>query len=120
MSFKVIVAGGRKFNNYNLLKDKLDHYLSQKKENEEIVIISGTANGADKLGERYANEKGYQIIRFPANWDEFGKSAGYIRNTKMANIANACVVFWDGISPGSKHMIDIAKNKNLLLRVVNY
>lgn len=116
--FKVIVAGGRKFDDYNLLKEKLDYYLSQRK--EEIIIISGTANGADSLGERYAKEKGYKVLRMPANWDLYGKSAGYRRNNQMATIADACVVFWDGKSPGTKHMIDIAKNKNLLLRIVKY
>ena len=119
--FKIIVAGGRSFNNYDLLEQKLDYYLSSKiNEGYDIVIISGTAKGADSLGEKYAINKGYEIERFPANWDKYGKSAGYRRNVDMANVADACIVFWDGTSPGSKHMIDIANTKRLALRVVNY
>lgn len=119
--FKIIVAGGRSFNNYDLLEQKLDYYLSSKiNEGYDIVIISGTAKGADSLGEKYAINKGYEIERFPANWDKYGKSAGYRRNVDMANAADACIVFWDGTSPGSKHMIDIANTKRLALRVVNY
>ena len=119
--FKIIVAGGRSFNNYDLLEQKLDYYLSSKiKEGYDIVIISGTAKGADSLGEKYAINKGYEIERFPANWDKYGKSAGYRRNVDMANVADACIVFWDGTSPGSKHMIDIANTKRLALRIVNY
>ena len=119
--FKIIVAGGRSFNNYDLLEQKLDYYLSSKiNEGYDIVIISGTAKGADSLGEKYAINKGYEIERFPANWYKYGKSAGYRRNVDMANVADACIVFWDGTSPGSKHMIDIANTKRLALRVVNY
>ena len=119
--FKIIVAAGRSFNNYDLLEQKLDYYLSSKiNEGYDIVIISGTAKGADSLGEKYAINKGYEIERFPANWDKYGKSAGYRRNVDMANAADACIVFWDGTSPGSKHMIDIANTKRLALRIVNY
>lgn len=121
MLYRTIIAGGRSFSDYKLLKDKLDYYLRDKvRQGYEIIIISGTANGADKLGERYAMERGYKIERYPADWNKYKKAAGYRRNVQMSEVANACVVFWDGISPGSKHMIDIATNKGLPLRVVRY
>lgn len=121
MLYRIIIAGGRSFSDYKLLKDKLDYYLRDKvRQGYEIIIISGTANGADKLGEKYAMERGYKIERYPADWNKYGKAAGYRRNVQMSQIANACVVFWDGISPGSKHMIDIATNKGLPLRIVRY
>ena len=116
---KVIIAGSRTFNNYSLLKEKLD-FLFSKRNNDEITIISGTANGADKLGERYANENSISIKRYPANWDLYGKSAGYKRNIQMADNADALIVFWDGKSKGTNHMINIAKQKNLKIRVVNF
>ena len=121
MLYRIIIAGGRSFSDYKLLKDKLDYYLRDKvRQGYEIIIISGTANGADKLGERYAMERSYKIERYPADWNKYKKAAGYRRNVQMSEVANACVVFWDGISPGSKHMIDIATNKGLPLRVVRY
>jgi len=109
--FKVIVAGGRYFNDYELLKNKLDYILQNKLPNVEIV--SGTAKGADTLGERYAKENNLGIHRKPADWDTFGKSAGYRRNAEMADYSDGCVCFWDGKSRGTKHMIDLAKRKVL-------
>jgi len=85
---KVIIAGGRTFDNYELLKDSCDKILSRQ---TNIEIVSGTAGGADKLGERYANEKGYVLHQFPANWDKHGKSAGYIRNELMAKFADGLI-----------------------------
>ena len=118
---KVIIAGTRDFDNYELLKQKMDKILAGKvRNNEEIIIISGTARGADKLGEKYAREKRYKIERYPANWDKYGKRAGYIRNEQMAKVADACVCFWDEQSKGTKHMIDLAKKYKLALRVINY
>lgn len=114
---KVIIAGGRTFNDYQLLCEKCDHALSQQ---TEIEIVSGTANGADKLGERYAKEKGYSIKQFPADWNKFGKSAGYKRNEDMAKYGDALIAFWDGESKGTKHMIDLAKQYQLKIKVVNY
>lgn len=52
--------------------------------------------------------------------DLYGKSAGYKRNSEMAEIADALIAFWDCSSKGTKDMIDIAKNKNLLVRVIKY
>jgi len=105
---KVIIAGSRNFDNYNLLKEKIDFFLKNKinknKPNFGIEIISGKARGADTLGERYAREKGFALKRFPADWNSYGKKAGYIRNKEMRDYADVCVVFWDRISKGSKLM----------------
>lgn len=76
---KIIIAGGRDFNNYELLKYKTDIYLSNLSKTHKIVIISGNANGADKLGEIYAKEKGYELESYPADWDKYEKRAGYLK-----------------------------------------
>ena len=114
---KVIIAGGRNFNDYNKLRESCDNILVNQK---DVEIVSGTAAGADTLGERYAQEKGYEVKKFPAQWDLYGKSAGYKRNQQMAEYADGLIAFWDGKSKGTKHMIDIATNKGLKVRVVRY
>lgn len=119
-NFKVIIAGSRGFSNYKLLKEKCNEYLREKRKEYNIIIISGGARGADTLGEKYAQDEGFSLEVFPANWNKFGKSAGFIRNEQMAEIADALIVFWDGKSHGTKHMIEIMENKKLLVRVVNY
>lgn len=114
---KIIVAGSRSFSDYEMLKEKLDELIRGRKNTE---IVSGTAKGADLLGEKYARERGFEIKRFPADWDKFGKKAGYLRNEQMAKYANACVCFWDGNSRGTKSMIDLAEKHNLKTFVIRY
>ena len=118
--FRVIIAGSRNFNNYELLKKECDAFLSDKKEKYNITIISGGARGADFSGEKYAQDEGFALEIYPAQWDKFGKRAGYRRNEQMAEVADALIAFWDGSSRGTKHMIDIMNEKNLLVRVVEY
>jgi len=110
---KVIVAGSRTFTDYELLKLTCDNI-----KNKITEIVSGGARGADKLGEQYAVESGFSIKQFPADWDRWGKSAGYKRNAEMAEYADALIAFWDGSSKGTKHMIDLAKKNNLKIKVV--
>ena len=118
--YKVVIFGSRGFNDYNLLREKCDTYLQNKKETHNIVIISGHARGADMLGEQYAKEKGYNLEVYKADWDKYGKKAGFLRNEQMGDIANAAIGFWDGESHGTKHMIEYCKSKELDVRVVKY
>ena len=115
--FKVIVAGCRNFNDYDFLEKKLDNILQRV--SGEICIVSGKADGADALGERYALRKGYCIEGYPAEWALHGKAAGPIRNEKMAQNADALVAFWDGKSRGTKNMIETAKKYGLKIRIIN-
>lgn len=117
--YKVIVAGCRDFADYELLKEKCDFYLQNKKP-ENIVIVSGHASGADALGERYAQERGCELETFPADWKANGRAAGPIRNAKMASVAHTLIAFWNGKSRGTKNMIDTAKKHNLQVAVVRY
>jgi hypothetical protein len=119
-NFKVIIAGSRGFSNYKLLREKCNEYLREKRKDYNIIIISGGARGADFFGEKYAQDEGFPLEIYPANWNKFGKSAGFRRNEQMAEVADALIAFWDGKSHGTKHMIEIMENKKLLVKVVNY
>lgn len=114
---KIIIAGGRDFSDYTLLKRKCDELILSA---HEVEIVSGAARGADILGERYANENGIAIKRFPANWNLHGKAAGHIRNQEMAEYADCLIAFWDGKSKGTSSMIKYAKDKNLDVHIITY
>lgn len=119
-NFKVIIAGSRGFSNYKLLREQCNKFLREKRKTNNIIIVSGHARGADTLGEKYAQDEGFALEIYPAQWKKLGKQAGYRRNEQMAEVADALIAFWDGSSKGTKHMIDIMNEKNLLVRVVEY
>ena len=125
---RIIIAGSRDFNDYTFLKTSIKEILKSTSLTDisKIKIISGTARGADQLGERFAKQFKLEVVKFPAKWDLYGKRAGYIRNEEMAkysmedNNYGMLVAFWDGESRGTKHMINLANKHGLKVHVVNY
>ncbi len=112
----IIVAGGRDFTDYNLMKDRLDFYFKDIKP----TIICGEARGADSLGKKYAQEHGLEVISMPADWEKHGKAAGMIRNVAMSRIADGLVAFHDSKSKGTAHMIQTMRNRGKPVRIVYY
>ena len=118
---KLIIAGSRNFNDYSLLVNKTKEYLEHHTiDIRHLRIVSGMARGADMLGVRLAKEYNIPVIEMPADWNLYGKSAGYIRNAEMAKIATHALIFWDGKSRGSGNMINLAAKYNLEIDVVMY
>lgn len=117
---RLIIAGGREFNDYRLLEDEVNRFIGQEK---NVTIISGLARGADKLGCQYAGDYGLDLEGFAAEWKKdgyFDRGAGLKRNKLMAKNADALIAFWDGESRGTMHMIDYAHEKGLKVKVVKY
>ena len=127
---RIIIAGSRGFNDYDLLKREVLRVLqSDSTPKEYITIISGDAKGADRLGEKFGKEFGIKVKKMSAKWNNFGqydRGAGYKRNIEMADFAVAdnnygiLIAFWDGFSKGTKHMINTAHKKALEVHVINY
>ena len=119
---KVIIAGGRDFTNVNVMATTLnnlqdvDHVI----EIEKLTLICGMARGADLTAYKLFSEVGLPVKMYPADWDQYGKSAGYIRNKQMADVADMLIAFWDGESRGTAHMIDTMKQQHKSVFVFNY
>lgn len=109
---KTIIAGGRDVVDYFHLEEALEGYRCDISE-----VVSGGAQGADALGERYAKGAGLPLKVFKADWQANGKAAGPIRNRQMAEYAQALIAIWDGKSAGTKNMIEEARSRGLHVHV---
>lgn len=114
---RIVIAGCRNYNNYEEAKEYIDKCILNIKKDNTLVFVSGNCQGADMLGERYAKENSFQLEKYPAEWDKYGKSAGPKRNKKMASIGDYIICFWDGKSRGTKSMIEYAQKLNKPLRI---
>ena len=118
--FRLIVAGGRNFNDYSIVEYTLDCLIYAEYDDKRVEIVSGMAKGADKLGVRFAESNDIPLHKFPADWKRFPRMAGFIRNEQMGNFADALVAFWDGESNGTRHMIEYMKKLKKIVHIVSY
>jgi len=103
---KVVVAGSRAISELYYVQFAIKSaniYISE--------LVSGGANGIDKLGEQWARDNNINIKLFPADWDQYGKSAGPMRNAEMADYCDAAIIIWDGKSKGTFNMIENIKKR---------
>lgn len=105
---KVVIAGSRSITSYEIVKK-----IIEESGYDITTVISGTAVGVDQCGERWAKENVIPIQRFPADWDKHGKSAGFIRNSEMVDVADAVILVHDGVSKGTQHTYDLAQKKGI-------
>ena len=115
---RIIVAGTRGFSDYKFFSEKIKEIISDVEGN--FIFYSGMAStGADKLIVDFCEKEGYLYHPCPADWDRFGKGAGYIRNNIMASDATRLIAFHDGKSRGTAHMIKVARDNGLRVTVIN-
>lgn len=109
---KLIIAGGRNITDYSLV-------LSALSESGFIPteIVSGMASGVDTLAIQYAIENNLPLVEFHADWKKHNRAAGPIRNREMAEYGDALIAIWDGVSRGTKNMIEEATKRGLSVYV---
>lgn len=118
--FKLIVAGGREFNDYDRLAQEITRLADNELKEYAVSIVSGMARGADLLAYHFARNNGVKVYEFPADWNTHGKRAGYLRNEQMAHFADGLLAFWNGSSKGTAHMIETMEKLGKSIRVIRY
>ena len=117
---KIVVFGGRDFTNRSWMLSCLVELQTEGIITPDVELLCGRARGADNTAYDLFKEAGANIHEFPADWEFYGKRAGFVRNKEMAALADVGLGFWDGKSKGTKHMIDEMKRLNKPLYVVRY
>lgn len=106
---KVLVCGGRKFNN----KELLYNVLSDLHKNKKITkIINGNASGADSLARDWAIDNKVECVSYVANWTRYGKKAGILRNIDMLRMSTPDLIVAFKGGKGTEHMVKISRDKN--------
>lgn len=99
--FILAVTGGRHLEDREMVYKKLDQL---KAIIDFSLLVHGGATGADQLASDWCRERGMTEVRYKADWDAYGKSAGPRRNQEMANAADGLVAF-----PGGRGTADMMR-----------
>lgn len=106
---KTIIAGSRTINDLRLVEAVIAEAGFDITE-----VVCGGARGVDDLGRKWAGNGNIVPVKmFLANWEKYGKCAGFKRNVDMAEYAEALIAVWDGKSRGTQHMINTAQRLGL-------
>jgi len=105
---RVIVCGSRRWRDRDMIADRLAELPATS------TIVQGGAGGADRIASQEAQKLGLRIEEHSAQWERYGKRAGYLRNKEMAELgADLVIAFWDGRSEGTMHMVDLAEENGI-------
>ena len=113
----IAIVGSRDFKNFDFLEKTI---LENYKIENITELISGGSIGADTLAEQFAIKHSIPMSIFTPDWDLYGKSAGYKRNIQIIDMSDEVIAFWDGISKGTKHSIDLANKDKKKLMIVKF
>lgn len=119
-SYTIAVVGSRGYENEEEFLGIMNKLVSSFDASQRLSFVSGGARGADTLAENYAKEKDIDIDVIEADWDTYGKRAGFVRNKKIWEKADFGIAFWDGQSVGTRHSFDLAKALGKTLVVYDY
>lgn len=120
MQMKLAVVGSRSINNRGRVYKCLDDCLDKANEiGKELVLVSGGARGIDTMAMDFAKDRGLTIIIVYPDWDKHGRSAGFKRNHVIWEIADCGIAFWDGVSKGTEHSFDLAKQQDKQIAIIN-
>lgn len=106
----LLIAGSRSITDFDIAP-----YIPE----DTHLIVSGGANGVDKLAEEYADKKRISKLILQPQYELYGRAAPLKRNDLMVNVCNKVLIFWDGKSKGTKHTIDYAKKLGKPVDIVN-
>lgn len=118
---RLLVCGDRNWTDYELLQTVLDDFADV--HDWKLTLIHGAARGADSMADRWAEDCGFPIERYPADWDHHGKRAGPIRNAVMlATGVDVVIAFHDDLvnSRGTKHMVTIARRAGVRVITISH
>ena len=114
-TLKLMACGSRSMADKELVFAELDKF---RKKNPSLVLISGGAKGADSIAEEWAKARGAPITQYKPDWKKYGRGAGIVRNKEMVLAADFVIAFWDGMSKGTKFVIDLCYKAGKECKVV--
>ena len=111
------IIGSRSFTNLSYAVAIARPFIEQ---NDIEEIVSGGAQGADRIAEDIAEICKLRMTVLKADWKRYGRGAGMIRNQDIIDGCDCALVFWDGKSPGTRDSINkLAKARKMFL-IIRY
>lgn len=112
-AIRILVSGSRSFSDARAMYRAFNHLQSTLDENTKMHLIHGGARGADEIAAEWPDWD--RIFEFEAEWNKYGRSAGFRRNEEMLHYGkpHMLIAFPASTSKGTRHMITAAQKEEL-------
>ena len=117
---KILIAGSRGITNSEVVKKAIADAIAEF-EDEDFMLVSGGAKGVDTIAEEYARENNKPMLVVKPNYTKYfhnPKIAPRKRNESMVRMADKAIIIWDGKSNGTRHAIDLVKEKGIQYSII--
>lgn len=118
---RIAVIGTRTFRDWTRFAREMDKRLGlirAERSSNNVVLVSGGAEGPDVMARRYAQQNRLRIVEYMPNFQAHGRGATFVRNRQIVNAAHEVIAFWDGVSRGTRFTLDLANEKQLPVHVI--
>jgi hypothetical protein len=112
---KIAVIGSRNFTDQVLLENELNTIKEK-----VTMVISGGANGADKLAEKWALDNNIPLEVYKPDWKNYGRAAGVVRNKLIIESCDYCYAFFFFLSKGTLYSINHCKKVYKPIKIINF
>ncbi len=121
-SRRVLICGSRSIKDKDWVFDNIESFWYENLACfRELTLLEGEANGVDKLAKEYAKINNWENIEeYPADWEKYGRRAGFIRNEEMVKNCDCCLILWDGNSKGTYSDIELCKKYKVPYTIIHY
>jgi hypothetical protein len=115
---RILITGSRTWTNKVSIADAIRQAWVDAGKPYRVTVVHGGARGADYIADVFAKRMRFHTEKHDANWEEFGKRAGYIRNQKMVDLgADICLAFIRNESSGATMCVELAEKSGIPVKI---
>ena len=115
---RILITGSRTWTDKVAIADAIRQAWIDFGKPYRVTVVHGGARGADYIAGVFAKRMHFHVEVYEADWENFGKAAGYIRNEKMVKDgADICLAFIKDESKGATMCAGLAEKAGIPVKI---
>lgn len=114
MSIRILITGSRNWPDRVVVANAIRQAWIDADKPYRVTVVHGGARGADYIADQFARRMRFEVEQHVADWDKYGKRAGYVRNQQMVDSGiDICLAFIYNESKGATMCAKLAEDAGI-------